>query len=57
MEIIVFKLLENYSANIFWVVLSRSEALSLSLNQNFDQNHLKIAFLKDVYIFYQLKCR
>lgn len=44
MEIIVFGLLENYSVNIVRVVFSRSEILSFSLNQNFGQNHLKIAF-------------
>lgn len=57
MEIIVFRLLENYSANSIWVGFSRSEALTLSLNQNFDQNYLKIDFLKDACIFCQLKCR
>lgn len=51
MEIIVFNLLENYSANIIWVVCSRSEALGLSLNHNFDQNHLKIAFSKKLTAF------
>lgn len=58
MEIIAFKLLGNYSANIVWVGFSGSEALALSLNQNFDQNHFKkMPFLKDACIFYQLKCR
>jgi len=55
MEIIVFKLLESCSGNIIWVVFSRSEALRLSLNQNFDQNHLKIAFLEDACIFLLIK--
>lgn len=44
MKIIVFRLLENYSVNIVQVVFSRSETLSFSLNQNFVQNHFKIAF-------------
>lgn len=43
MKIVVFRLLENYSVNIVQVVFSRSETLSFSLNQNFGQNHLKIA--------------
>lgn len=55
MEIIVFKLLENYSANIVWVGFSRSEALSLSLIRIFDQNPLKIAFLKGACIFLSIK--
>lgn len=55
MEIIVFRLLENYSANSIGVGFSRSEALTLSLNQNFDQNHLKIDFLKDACIFLSVK--
>lgn len=55
MEIIAFRLLENYSANIVWVFFSRSEALSLSLNQNFDQNHIKIASFKRYLHFLSIK--